>query len=149
MKDKISIDRINKLHPKVRSAFKMFVESAEAELNITLRVTYGLRTIAEQNALYAQGRTTAGKIVTNAKGGQSYHNYGLAIDVVEMKGNTANWNFDYSLLKPIADKHGIVWGGTWKFVDKPHFQIDLGFSISQLKTKKTDKMGYVLFQSVD
>lgn len=145
MKDKISIDRINKLHPKVRSAFKMFVESAEAELNITLRVTYGLRTIAEQNALYAQGRTTAGKIVTNAKGGQSYHNYGLAIDVVEMKGNVPNWSFDFALLKPIAARYDIAWGGDWKsIVDKPHFEKTLGYKTSELINITRDKYGYPL-----
>jgi LAS superfamily LD-carboxypeptidase LdcB len=143
MKDKISIDRLNKLHPTVRNTFRMFIEDAERDLNITLRITQGLRTIAEQNALYAQGRTTKGKIVTNAKGGSSYHNYGLAIDVVEMKGNTANWDFDYSLLKPIADKHGIVWGGTFKsIIDKPHFEISKGYKPSQLANIAKDKYGY-------
>lgn len=132
-KDKISIDRLSKLHPKVRATFTAFIVAAETELNTTIRVTHGLRTIAEQNAFYAQGRTTPGDIVTNAKGGSSYHNYGLAIDVVEMVNGKPNWAFRYEKLKPIADRMGIVWGGTFKsIVDKPHFEISFGFKPSQL-----------------
>jgi hypothetical protein len=143
MKDAISIQRITTLHPLIRDTFTKFIQAAESELNITLRVTHALRTIAEQNALYAQGRTTAGKIVTNAKGGQSFHNFGLAIDVVELVGKTVNWNFDYSKLKPIADRFGIEWGGTWKFVDKPHFQITFGYDkATQLAVLPKDKNGY-------
>ncbi len=143
MKDKLSIDRLNKLHPKVRGTFRMFIESAETELGVTLRISQGLRTIAEQDALYAQGRTVKGKIVTNAKGGSSYHNYGLAIDLVEMKGNTVNWDFDYKLLEPIAARYGIAWGGNFKsIVDKPHFEITFGYKPSQLKDIARDQYGY-------
>lgn len=90
MKDQISIDRIKKLHPEAISLFQRFIEEAEDTLNITLRITQGLRTFEEQNALYAQGRTKPGSKVTNAKAGQSFHNYGQAIDLVELKGNDAN-----------------------------------------------------------
>ena len=141
-KDPITVTRLATLHPLVRTTFTDFIVAAETELNITLRVTHALRTIAEQNALYAQGRTVKGKIVTNAKGGQSFHNFGLAIDVVELTGKTVNWNFDYSKLKPIADRMGIEWGGTWKFVDKPHFQITFGYKTSQLAALPKDKSGY-------
>ena len=102
MKDQLSVDRVNKLHPKVRNAFKMIIEAAEGELGITLRVTYGLRTMQEQATLYAQGRTTPGKKLTNAKPGQSYHNYGLAVDLVRMNGNKADWTYDMAKLQPIA-----------------------------------------------
>jgi hypothetical protein len=141
-KDPITVTRLATLHPLVRDTFTRFIVSAETELNITLRVTHALRTIAEQNALYAQGRTTKGNIVTNAKGGQSFHNFGLAIDVVELTGKTVNWNFDYRKLKPIADGMGIEWGGTWKFVDKPHFQITFGYKTSQLAALPKDKSGF-------
>lgn len=143
MKDKISIDRVNKLHPKARAAFKMFIDDAERELNITLRISQGLRTIAEQNALYAQGRTVKGSIVTNAKGGQSYHNFGLAVDLVQLKDNAVNWSFDYSQLQPIAARYGIVWGGTFKsLIDKPHFELTYGYKPSQLVDIAKDKYGY-------
>lgn len=145
MKDKISIDRVNKLHPKARAAFKMFIDDAERELNVTLRISQGLRTIAEQNALYAQGRTVKGSIVTNAKGGQSYHNYGLAVDLVQLKDNTVNWSFDYSQLQPIAALYGIVWGGTFKsLIDKPHFELTYGYKPSELINITRDKYGYPL-----
>lgn len=145
MKDKISIDRLNKLHPSVRSTFKMFIEAAETELSVTLRISQGLRTIAEQNALYAQGRTAPGKIVTNAPGGSSYHNYGLAIDLVQLVGSGINWDFNYKLLEPIAARYGIAWGGNFKsIVDKPHFEITKGYSCKQLAGIAVDRLGYAL-----
>lgn len=153
MNDKISIDRINRLHPKVRDTFKAFIEEAEAALGITLRVVQGLRTIAEQNALYAQGRTKPGKIVTNAKGGSSLHNYGLAIDVGQLLNKAINWNFDYNLLRPFAKKYGLTWGADWDgdgktkaegdkdehLVDMPHFQLTFGFTWKQLLAKTQAK----------
>ena len=88
MKDPISVKRLDKLHPKVRDTFKAFIEECEAlHPDTTLRITQGLRTFPEQQALYDQGRNgKPGKIVTNAKPGQSYHNWGLAIDLVELDG---------------------------------------------------------------
>src|SRR6478736_3448878 len=98
MRDKISISRVQALHPTIRQDVKSFITEAEEALNITLRIVQGLRTIEEQDALYAQGRTIPGKVVTKAKGGSSYHNYGLAIDLVEIKDLKANWDFDYKKL---------------------------------------------------
>ena len=62
------------------------VESILASLPDVYVIVSGYRSSAEQNALYAQGRTTAGPIVTNAKGGQSAHNVGMAIDFVPLVG---------------------------------------------------------------
>jgi len=127
MRDKISISRIQALHPTIRPDVKSFITEAEEALDITLRIVEGLRTIDEQNALYAQGRTTPGKIVTRAKGGSSYHNYGLAIDLVEIKDLKANWDFDYKKLLPWAQKYGFTWGGSFKSIlDKPHFEKTFG-----------------------
>lgn len=143
MRDKISEKRIEQLHPKVRAIFKAFIEEAEESLNVTLRIVQGLRTIAEQNALYAQGRTKPGQKVTNAKGGSSYHNYGLAIDLVEMKNGEANWNFKYELLIPFAKKYNLVWGGTFKsIVDKPHFELTFGYKWPALLAK-VQEMDYI------
>lgn len=140
MKDKISIERLSKLHPKVRLAFKSFIEEAETSFGVVLRIVQGLRTIEEQDALYAQGRTAPGKIVTNAKGSSSYHNYGLAIDIVEIVNGGANWNFDFAKLLSIAKKYGLEWGGLFKsIVDKPHYQITFGYSTSTLKSKHAKK----------
>lgn len=143
MKDKVSIDRVQLLHPSIRKATTGFIDEAEDMLNVTLRIVQGLRTIDEQNALYAQGRTTKGGIVTNAKGGQSYHNYGLAIDLVEIKNGKANWMFDYELLLPLANKYGFAWGGLFKSIpDKPHFEKKFGFHWKELLRRYDLKMFY-------
>lgn len=140
MKDKISIERLELLHPQVRYPFKTFIEECENTFNIVLRIVQGLRTIEEQNELYAQGRTKPGKIVTNAKGDSSWHNFGMAIDITEIVGGKANWNCDYKRLSLIADKYGLEWGGNFKsIVDKPHFQKDCGFTLKQIQDKYNKK----------
>lgn len=144
----VSNPRLQKLHPKVRATFRSFIEDVEAHDSETcLRIMQGLRTFAEQDALAAQVPK-----VTNAKGGQSLHNYGLAIDLCEMDGarnEIVDWKFDMATLQAIATKHGIEWGGSWRtFKDYPHFQITFGKTWQQLKALhdagKVDKDGYVL-----
>jgi len=95
-----------------------------------LLVVSGLRTAAEQNALYAQGRTTPGHIVTNAKAGQSMHNYGLAVDVVPYLSGPSgqlNWNTQtaqYQAMVSALKAQGLVWGGEWHTIPDPdHFQM--------------------------
>lgn len=80
--------------------------------------TLGFRTYAEQDSLFAQGRTTPGKIVTNAKGGESAHNFGLAVDFY-----AGSWDPPkYWLLGKMANARGLVWGGDWTHPDRPHVQ---------------------------
>ncbi|HEX5170960.1 MAG TPA: M15 family metallopeptidase, partial [Cyclobacteriaceae bacterium] len=128
--------RIRELHPRLGIAAREFINSVENELGIQLRITQGFRSIEEQDALYAQGRTTPGEVVTNARGGQSYHNYGLAFDVVEMVNGQANWNTtmqNWNRIGAIAQRFGLEWGGTWtRFVDLPHFQMTFGHTIREL-----------------
>ncbi len=126
MKDKISIERIALLHPKARGLFTDFITKAENELGVTIRVVQGTRTFAEQQAIYDQGRTKPGKIVSNAKPGSSFHNYGLAVDLVEIKPDGANWNFPYAKLIPFMPP-GMKWGGSFRtFKDMPHFEVAFG-----------------------
>lgn len=111
---------------------------------IDIRITQGLRTIEEQNALYAQGRTVPGPIVTNARGGQSYHNFSLAIDFVLIKGGydmkydgdsdgIADWVEVVSEAKVL----GFSWGGDWKsFKDYPHFEMTFGLPLADLRDGK-------------
>lgn len=153
MIDQKTLDRIQLLHPKLRSEAGAIYSEIEQALKgrAICRFAYTLRTFAEQDALYAQGRTKPGARVTNAKGGQSYHNYGLAIDIVLLKdtdGNgtfeTASWETnvdfdgdgkaDWIEIVEIFKRYGWEWGGNWRFTDKPHFQKTLGFSISTLQT---------------
>lgn len=136
MKDKISEDRVLLLHPKVRDEVKKLIEQAEAAIdqNLCIRIVMGLRTIDEQNSLYAQGRTAAGAIVTNAKGGQSTHNYGTAIDICFLfKDANGTYQYDdkkswlvgpnHKILQGIMKANGWTWGGDWKtIIDTPHYE---------------------------
>lgn len=146
MRDKISIQRAQQLHPAVRDEVVTLIDLAETKLasNIAVRIVQGLRTIAEQNALYAQGRTTKGNIVTNAKGGSSYHNYGLAIDFAILIDKDGNGTYDELSwdIKKDNDKDGVAdwlevvkvfeaagweWGGRWSSIkDYPHVQKTFG-----------------------
>lgn len=167
MRDEKTLERIKLLHPKLRDeAFSIYDEIVLALTGkAACRFAYTLRTFAEQDALYAQGRTKPGAKVTNAKGGQSYHNYGLAVDIVllvDKDGNgsfeTASWEdkidfdqdgkADWIEIVAIFKRYGWEWGGDWRFIDKPHFQKTFGKSIVELqqlhKTDKVDKNGFVL-----
>lgn len=130
-----------RLHPTlVNQAWDAILELWKQ--GIYVLITQGYRSIQEQNELYAQGRTKPGKIVTNAKGGTSYHNYGLALDfaLYTKDGKDAIWDDSLPEWKKVVTafkKRGFEWGGDFRsFKDTPHFQMTFGFSISQLKAGK-------------
>ena len=129
--------RINTLHPLIRRPAKELVLRCQVQLGINLRVAQALRTVAEQDALYAKGRTVSGDIVTNAKGGSSYHNFGLAFDLVEITSEGGvNYNYDHTAVSNIGKSLGFEWGGDWKsIVDKPHYQMVFGKKTSELKAQ--------------
>lgn len=119
----ILIKDLEYLHPTVQSAAnKAIAECANLGYNLTVVETY--RTFERQAALYQQGRTTPGNIVTDAEEGQSYHNYGVALDLSPTDATMA----------AVFQKYGFEWGATWKtFKDPPHFQMTFGLSIAQLQ----------------
>jgi len=125
-------ERILKLHPAIHRDAARMVNEVRDEIGTNLRISDAYRTDAEQDALYAQGRTKPGKIVTNARGGESYHNYGLAYDVVGLDGSGINYNIDYPRIAEIAKKYGFTWGGDWSTPDKPHFERTYGHSTDGL-----------------
>ncbi|MHA6482929.1 M15 family metallopeptidase [Paenibacillus sp. strain BS8-2] len=135
---------ITELHPIVKQKTDQLVESA-AKLGITIVITDSFRSHDEQDKLYAQGRTGKGPIVTQVRGGGSYHNYGLAVDFairtkkgsivwdMELDGNR-NGKSDWHEVVAVAKNLGFSWGGDWKsFKDYPHLQMDFGYSISELQ----------------
>lgn len=167
MKDQKTLERIALLHPKVREeAGEIYDEITKALTGDAIcRYAFTLRTIAEQNALFAQGRSKPGRIVTNARGGLSYHNYGLAIDIVLLVDKDSNDTFetaawdvktdfdgdrkaDWMECVTIFKQYGWEWGGDWKFSDPPHFQKTFGRSVRDLMTLhtngKVDRNGFVL-----
>jgi len=106
----------------------------------------GNRTWEEQAKLYSQGRTTSGKIVTNAKPGYSNHNYGIAVDMGVFKNgkyldesNPSEAEAFHRIASQVAEKYNIVWGGNWtSFKDYPHFEYKTGKTLSQLRQLITE-----------
>lgn len=151
--DLITIDRIKEAHPKLRDKMLQDYKDANNLLGkgARLRFAYVYRSNALQDKLYNQRPK-----ITNAKGGQSIHNYGLAFDIVMLYDNDGNGTFEeasYSMIKDfdkdtIADwkevtnffkSKGWECGADWKtFKDAPHFQFDYGFDWKVLK-QRVDK----------
>jgi peptidoglycan LD-endopeptidase CwlK len=106
--DKPTLQRIQLLHPKLRAEALAIYNEINRVLNgrAAVRFTYTLRTFAEQAAIYNQGRSTPGPIVTNAKAGQSFHNYGLAIDIALLVDKDGNGTYDEVKWDTIGDYDG-------------------------------------------
>lgn len=139
---------VSQLHPELQ---KKVVKLQQECLKVGIKIKIGecLRTAAEQNALYAKGRTAPGSIVTNAKGDSysSMHQWGVAFDFfldmdVDKDGKTSDDAFNnatglFNKVGAIGKKIGLEWGGDWKSIkDLPHFQLpDWGSTSAQLKKK--------------
>lgn len=135
--DPITRQRILKLHPDIRQLVVDAINAIE-DRGVGIRITYGLRTFSEQDAIWQKGRDKDGKkigpTVTNARGGQSYHNYGLAVDFCMLhKDGKASFNWKEDLdadsqadwMEAVEEfkKRGFEWGGEWDNpVDRPHVQ---------------------------
>lgn len=147
--DATSAGRIARLHPRLRSQARQLLSLAAAR-GIDLRVVSGLRTYEEQAALYAQGRTAPGSIVTNARPGESWHNFGLALDVVPWENGRLNWNTTrWAEIGALGKSIGLQWGGDWtSLVDKPHFQAPQGLTLAQARSRhdagQLDGAGYIV-----
>lgn len=130
---------LNDLNPYVKYLANRFLEECNKQ-NFPVKIYFTYRTIAEQNDLYAQGRTKPGKIVTNARGGQSYHNYRLAFDAAPVVNGDIDWDNEalFNKMGKIGQSVGLEWGGSWtSFKDTPHFQWSGGLSISDLQRGKS------------
>lgn len=155
--DKITLTRIQLLHPAVRDSALRVYELAEDALagTASLRFAQTLRTFEDQAVLYSQGRTIEGPVVTDAVAGKSWHNYGLAFDIVLMIKDatgkvTATWDMrtdfdgdkvpDWKEVVNIAKAEGWAWGGDWKKPDNPHFDktFDLKISTALARYNKRD-----------
>jgi peptidoglycan L-alanyl-D-glutamate endopeptidase CwlK len=151
--DKITLERIEQAHPTIRKQLREQYIEANNLLGkgARLRFAHVYRSIEEQNKLFNQRPK-----VTNAKGGQSIHNYGLAFDIVLLYDNDGNGTFETASWDMIRDfdkdskadfmqivnyfkSKGWTWGGDWKkFKDNPHFEVK-GYTwqtLSKLPKKK-------------
>jgi hypothetical protein len=137
----LSLQRLGQLHPALRTRGAAFLELC-SHSGLAILVTQGLRTWEDQDALYAKGRTIPpiGRkfVVTMAKGGQSYHNFGLAFDIVVLDSiGKADWNTNHPGWRTagaLGKSLGLEWGGDWKkFQDRPHFQYTGGLSLGQCR----------------
>lgn len=133
--DKITLERIKTAHPKVRAELEaQYIECNELlPTNCTLRFAFVYRSPQEQDALFNKRPK-----VTNARGWQSIHNYGLAFDIVLIVDGKAVWTVNQEW-KQVADyfkSKGWEWGGDWKsFKDAPHFQKAFGLTWQQMKAR--------------
>lgn len=122
--DARSEGNIATLHPQVRPLARALIQKA-AQRGIKAVITSGTRTYAEQNDLYEQGRSKPGKVVTNARGGQSNHNFGIAFDITLFDGASPVWESPkYKTVGQIGKSLGLNWGGDWASIkDEPHFEL--------------------------
>ena len=130
---------LSDLNPKVAALCSEFINSCKKQ-NIDIIITSTYRDAESQNALYAQGRTLPGKKVTNAKAGQSYHNWRVAFDFVPIVGGKAAWNNDALWVQcgEIAESIGLEWAGRWtKFKEYPHCQYTGGLTLADFQSGKT------------
>lgn len=132
-----------KLYPLVdRKANELLYKAKQKGHSI--RITEGYRSLTRQDVLYSQGRTTSGRIVTNAKPGESLHNYGVAFDICFTGKNPYPTNEKvWKEIGQIGKELGFEWGGDWKtFRDMPHFELTLDYNVSDFKNEKVDLSRY-------
>ena len=130
---------LSDLNPKVAAMCSEFINRCK-EKNIDIIITSTYRDAESQNALYAQGRTTEGKKVTNAKGGQSFHNWKVAFDFCPIVNGKPNWSDValYTKCGEIAEGVGLEWAGRWKtFKELAHCQYTGGLTLHDFQQGKT------------
>jgi len=145
--DSRSETNILTLAPKAQKTARVFLGIFKTA-HKDVRILSGTRTYAQQDKLYAQGRTTPGNIVTNARGGQSNHNFGIAWDIgLFEQGNYIQTDAAYLALANIVlpQMTEIEWGGNWTTLkDHPHYQIKaISESIAALRTNFEAGITYV------
>lgn len=149
MLDKVTQERVRQLHPCLKEEIEEILKKVNTKIltgRAKVRIAQGFRTFEEQDALFNKRPK-----VTNARGGQSFHNYGLAFDIVLMlDGKEASWNtnadFDgdgvsdwMEVVKEFTNA-GYEWGGHWKtIVDMPHFQKTKGYTLKEIQEKHNKK----------
>ena len=132
----INSRNLDDLLPQVKIKVEQFIQACK-DKGIDILVTSTYRDMESQDALYEQGRTTPGKVVTNARAGDSYHNWRCAVDVVPIIGGKPDWDGSHPAwqqIGEIGEECGLEWAGRWKsFKELAHFQYTNGLTLAQLK----------------
>ena len=121
--------RLRGCHPALKTRVAALVD-ALARQGLDLVLTQGVRSVAQQQALYAQGRSKPGKIVTNCDGVRAASNhqpkadgYGYAVDVAWRTNGQITWEGPWDTFGRLAETQGLTWGGAWtRFPDRPHIE---------------------------
>lgn len=134
----INSRNLDDLLPVVKAKAEAFIAACKAH-GIDLIVTSTYRDFESQTALYNQGRTTPGAKVTNAKAGESFHNYRCALDFAPIVNGKIDWNNTALFTKcgEIAESIGLTWAGRWTtFKELAHVQYTGGLTLADLKAGK-------------
>jgi peptidoglycan L-alanyl-D-glutamate endopeptidase CwlK len=139
----INSRKISDLLPCVQDKVNAFIQKCD-EAGIDLLVTSTFRDTESQAVLYAQGRTTPGKKVTNAKPGFSWHNWQCAVDIVPLRNGKPVWSTKpgpdldlWNKVGEIGESCGLEWAGRWvSFKEFAHFQFTGGLKLKDLQAGK-------------
>jgi len=135
----INSRKLEDLIPQAKERVERFIALCH-EQGIDLLVTSTFRDNESQGELYEQGRTKPGKIVTNAKPGESWHNYRCAVDVVPLVNGKPNWDGSdpiWQTIGELGEQAGLEWAGRWhSFKELAHFQYTGGLTLADLKSGK-------------
>jgi peptidoglycan L-alanyl-D-glutamate endopeptidase CwlK len=165
--DKVTLERIESAHPSILEELKCIYSEIVSTVNskyVKVRFTEVNRSNEKQNSLYKIGRSIPGRIVTWVRGGFSFHNYGLAVDICLLIDKDKNGSFETASWDTVFDgnMNGIAewvevakifkfYGWQWgliskkgKHYDLPHFQKSMGFTTKQLIEMPVDEDGYVI-----
>ncbi|HEY8910012.1 MAG TPA: peptidoglycan-binding protein [Desulfosporosinus sp.] len=136
-KDRPSSNNLNSLDPYVSYLARKFLELSKAN-NLDIIINVAFRSWDDQDKLYASGRTMPGTIVSNARGGESYHNWGLGFDATPIvNGKLSDDITLFKKMGKLGEHVGLEWGGSFKsIVDLPHFQYTFGLSAEDLLNGK-------------
>jgi peptidoglycan LD-endopeptidase CwlK len=129
------------LHPFVMERARQLVKVAQVD-GIELLITSTLRSFQEQAELFAIGRTKPGNKVTNAKPGESWHNFGLAFDVVPLVNGKAVWDSPFwNRIGQFGKQLELIWGGNFQsFKDKPHFEFHPNLTLAQANQRRDNNL---------
>ena len=132
------------LHPKAQECARASLTKILAA-GITARIISGTRTYAEQDQLFEQGRSLPGNRVTNARAGESNHNFCIAWDLGIFDGGAYLGDSPlYTRAAGVGLVDGLEWGGNWQsFKDKPHYQVATGLAISAVRQRFEQGQAYV------